>query len=195
MKKRRLATIAALATAALSMGAAPAFTQSTPTGTVSVSVAVAPPAAPCLTVDPGAIDFGTLPLHPSSAPALGQVRGINLRNCGTAAETINVSGTSASGPSGTWELDSRAIGAGGMCARGVNKYALVVAGAPVNGEDRIQTDVHPFQVTLGGGFGPHVFQPATDATPLRMVLLMPCQGSNGEGETKTMSVTFTAVVV
>src|SRR5919201_152749 len=92
--------LAAIMTAAT---AVPAFSASS--GTVAVSVTAQAPAAPCLTVAPGNVDFGTLPFStptdsgyiPSSAQ-----RDITFTNCGTAGQNLFGQASNATGPSGSW---------------------------------------------------------------------------------------------
>lgn len=184
----RWIALTAAAAAVLAVGAAPAFTAES--GSVAVTVTAEPPPAPCLTVAPGTLDFGTLPFTKPAALS-GRNFGVDLTNCGTADENLTVVGTDAAGASGSWALSS-----GGLpCDLGVDKYTLLLSKyEPGDADYRIYTPITKIAATVANPAGtPFVF-PAGTPTTARLGLLMPCQGSNGAGEAKTLSVTFTAIV-
>lgn len=189
MSRRLLAAVAALAGLALAAGAVPAFTADS--GTVAVSVTAEAAPASCLTVSPEALDYGTLPFSRAvGAGWNGGSQQLLLTNCGTANEHLVVAGTDATGPSGAWALSAT------LSCEQLNAYSLQArkqAGEP-SFQFQIMHLVTKTPSTLADAAGvPYVF--AADApTDVNLALTMPCQGSNGAGEQKSLSVTFTAVV-
>jgi hypothetical protein len=179
----------AIAAVTIATTATPAYTSDT--GNIAVSVTAQAPPAPCLTMAPGSVDFGTLPFTaPGPAVSFGQ-HDVALTNCGTTDEHVVAAGTNASGPSGTWQL----IPSADICATGVNKYQLDIYG-PVGGAGiltYLETTPKPLGRLVGGVFVTYSFPPSV-VTNAVFQLAMPCQGSNGAGETKTLTATFTAVV-
>jgi hypothetical protein len=179
-----------LAIAALAMAATAVPALSADSGTVTLSITARAPAAPCLTVAPGSADFGTLrfstPVNAGPGPAYGQAN-IAISNCGTAGQNLLGSATDASGASGTWTLTTEGVG-GSPCPN-LNRYWLDVFmfAFPVLFLNGTPTPV------LASGGGPAVLAAGT-SYPSRMEITMPCEGSNGAGETKTLTATFTAVV-
>jgi hypothetical protein len=169
--------------------AAPAFTADS--GTVAVSVTAQAPPAPCLTVTPGSVDFGTLPFstdnNASSGLSQGHSSDISFKNCGTADQNLLGSTTPAAGPGGSWTPTAYDGTSPHPCpvvdqfylALFLPNPSLYLTGTPA--------------LVLASGGAPAVY-PAGSTTLSRLDILMPCQGSNGAGETKTLTATFTAVV-
>lgn len=189
MKKRWLGTIGGLAVAALAVGAVPALTADN--GTVTVTVTAEAAAAPCLALGTTTMDFGTLAFSTPAADN-GRNQAVGLTNCGTANENITASGTNATSAAGAWALVQRPPNQV-ICSIGPNKYSLVVSWyEPGDTDYRIYTELTTTAAMLANSSGPYVFQP-TQPVPARLGMIMPCQGSNGPGETKNFSVTFTAV--
>jgi hypothetical protein len=171
---------------ALVVSDVPAFT-ATPTGTqaLSLTVTVQLPPAPCIEflTPPGtSVSFGTASFtRPQIAPT-GDIAP-KFRNCGTADEQITIEGTQATSPSTTWTLV--APGEPMFCpTTPPNKYSLAY------GKD-------------GGSFTGSVYSTPTEVYPtvapgaehtLAFLLLMPCEGSDGAGETFSFGVTLTAAV-
>jgi hypothetical protein len=194
MRKRLLAAIAALAVLGLAAGAVPAFTADN--GTVTVSVTAQAPAAPCLTVAPGTVDFGTLPFSRPGIPNISSGNAsLTTTNCGTANQNLLGSATDATGPTGPWFL-ATSTGTPNPCGQGVEgansfflRIAPLSAGAPF---DVLFLSRTPTLVPAPLG-GPAVF-PAGSSHSTQLRLYMPCEGSEGAGETKTLTATFTAVV-
>lgn len=186
MKKRWLGTIAALAVAALAVGAGPAFTQSTPTGTVAVTITAQATAAPCLTVTPGAVNFGPLPFSTSNSISQASTN-ITVGFCGTATgQNLLGSTTPATGPSGSWTpLTDGAINS----CPALNEFHLNLSSLTTFYLFMTGTPAPVLQSVAGP---PAVF-PAGDKV-FGLGIFMPCQGSNGAGDTKTLTATFTAVV-
>jgi hypothetical protein len=156
MSKRLLATITALATCILAAGAVPAFPADS--GTVAVSVTAQAPPAPCLTVTPGTVDFGTLPFSRTPNYSIGS-RDVTVNN--RPCLTINLNGF-------ILEL---------LKSGGILPLSMTGTPAPVLAWPSGTPEVFPS--------GDQIF---------RLRIFMPCQGSNGAGETKTLTATFTAVV-
>ena len=183
-----LVTTLVLAAAALAASAAPAFTADS--GSVTVNVTAQAPAAPCLTVTPETVDFGTLPFStPSGAPFT--TKNITLTSCGSAGENLLGSATNANGPSGTWVLVNPVLsgGVGPICPTTDTFYMDIFTFAFLD----LFLSGTPAPVLASDGGPPAVLSPGT-AYPSQLNLAMPCQGSNGAGESKTFTVTFMAVV-
>jgi hypothetical protein len=182
---RKLAFAATAASLAVLVGGAvPAL--SSESGAVAVSVSAEAPAAPCLTVTPASVDFGTRPFSGAS-PSLGRAD-LTFRNCGTAIENVLGSATDASSPAGTWTLVQRFGGTVSPCPTldtfNLNITVTGAGGLPFGYTPAPLRDANA-QI---GAFSPGVSYPG------QLDLTMPCQGSNGPGETKTLTATFTAVV-
>lgn len=184
--------VIALAGVAMATTAVPAYTADT--GAVAVSVTAQAPPAPCLTVTPGSVDFGTLPFSTNNVARSaggGLSEGhqdIAIANCGTAGQNLLGHTTDATGPGGAWTpmADDGTIH---PCPQ-VNRFYLELVGFTVS--TLVMTGNTAAVGTSNGG-PPAVF-PAGSRHDFRLELLMPCQGSNGAGETKTLTATFTAVV-
>lgn len=186
MRKHLVGTLV-IAALALAASAAPAFTADN--GTVTVSITARAPAAPCLTVTPGAVDFGTLPFSANAGSGLSEGEAnITANNCGTAGQNLLGSTTNATGPGGSW-TPTAYNGTIDPCAA-LNRFYLSIFGFTTPAMYMTGTAA-PVLASLGGP--PAVF-PAGDAKVFRLTITMPCQGSNGAGETKTLSATFTATV-
>ena len=181
--------LTAVAATLLAIGAAPAFTADS--GTVAVTVTAQAPPAPCLTVTPGTVDFGTLPFSKDAGAGLSSGdANITVTNCGTVGQNLLGATTNATGPSGAWTP--------------VNYYDTPTID-PCTAPDR-------FYLSLFGFTTPALFLTGTPravtttllgSTPVvfptgdkvfRLTLTMPCTGSNGAGEQKALTTTFTAVV-
>lgn len=201
MRTRLLAAVVALAGLLLAAGAVPAFTADS--GTVNVTVAAEPPPAPCLLVSPGGVDFGTNPYSRPGARsnAYGDAP-VRTESCSTAPQNVSVVGTDASGASGSWELGYWATDAppqGNPCdaSRG-NLYFLGTNGS--SGDPSLIRDSIAKTPRLLSDYDannqviPGVWQPGGVAN-IQLEITMPCQGSNGAGEQKSLSISLTAIVV
>ena len=190
MSKRLLILIAALAGLVLAAGAAPAVTADSDTGTVDVSITTQEPAAPCMTVTPGSVDFGTLQFSASNTTSQATAD-ITLAFCGTATgQNLLGATTPAIGSSGSW-TPRNDDGLIQPCVES-NQFYLSLNGFNANPQTRsIYMTGTPAPVLTFSG-GPAVF--STGAQPFRLIVIMPCQGSNGAGETKKLTATFTAVL-
>ena len=187
MKKRWLGTIAALTVAVLAASAVPAFTADT--GTIAVSIKAQAPAAPCLAVTPNSVDFGTHPFSTSNAAISQGDTDITIDFCGTApGQNLIVSTTPATGPSGSWTPLSYYPELTIHPCPDANKFYLSLF-LPFPAHYLTET---PSAVLASIGGPPKVFP--VGAITSRLSFLMPCQGSNGAGETKTLTATLTAVV-
>jgi hypothetical protein len=187
--RKHLVGALVLATVAVAASAAPAFTADN--GTVTVTVTAQAPAAPCLTVSPGSVNFGTLPF--SANNGAGLVSGdsdITITNCGTVGQNLYGATTDATGPSGAWSPTGHDDLTGTIApCPDTNHFYLSIFGftTPAMYMTGTPTPVH---ASLGG---PNAVFPVGDKV-FRLSIVMPCQGSNGAGETKSLSTTFTAVV-
>lgn len=149
--------------------------------TVDVTVTVA---APCITVGPESIDYGT---HEFSGPGEFDPAGtavISYQNCGGLPEVVYGRATDAIGLAAQWNLGNFFPD----CVNGpVNEFALSLVRPPgpqlgyrhfyLGEVDRATDESLP-----AGGLG---FYPA-------LWLYMPCAGSDGVNEQMSMQVTFTA---
>ncbi len=183
MKMRLLGTIAALALAALAVGAVPAFTADT--GTINVSITASAPAGPCLEITGTDVGFGTLPFSTSSQTGFGYGN-VNpqFRNCATVDEQIAIEGSDATGPSATWALAPGLSNCGGSSPP-LDEYHLtyVLDGGGTQSITKAKT-------TLLSSATPA----ANPDHELVLRLITPCAGSNGAGQTFTASVVLTATV-
>ena len=170
-----------LAGAALLASAAPAFTADS--GTVAVTVTAGAPVSPCIefATPPGtAVSFGTLAFSRPNAPSSsrGNVTP-TYRNCSTAAERVVINGTDATSAGAVWALETSQPTCNATSPR--NQYLI-----------RYFHDQDPLQAlaktatTLAQSAAP-----GADHT-LTLELIMPCEGSDGAGETFSASILLTA---
>jgi hypothetical protein len=184
MTKRWIAATGAFVVAALSLGAVPAFTADT--GTITVTITAQAPAAACieLATPPGAsVSFGTRPFSRSNqtSTARGDVTP-RFRNCGTTDANIAISGTDATGASAAWTLDP---GFDYTCAASAARNTYLIAyfldSDPVRFLGKSPTSL------LAGA------DPGVDHD-LVLDWFMPCEGSDGAGQTFSASILLTATV-
>ena len=192
MRKRLLFTVAALAVAGLAAGAVPAFTADS--GSVTVTITAQPAATPCITVAPTTLDFGTLAFSTAGTLSRRFIGGTGVSptatNCGTADQTMTITGSNANSTSGSWTITGAADGTN-PCPT-LNQFNLTGhREADANQEIRLTTS--PVLVRAVGGIGPYVQGPGLSDN-FGFTLNMPCQGSNGAGEQKTLTVTLTAAI-
>ena len=192
MKKRWLATIAALAAAALVLTAVPAFTADT--GTVAVTVTAQAAATPCITVVPTTLDFGTLAFSTAGVLSRRFIGGAGVSptvtNCGTADQFMTLATTNATGTSGSWTPTGAADGTNPCPA--VNTFNIT-GHREADANQGIRLTGSPALVPAVGGIGPYLQGPGVSDN-FGFTLNMPCQGSNGAGEQKSLTLTFTAAV-
>jgi hypothetical protein len=191
MRRRLLAAAVAFGGLALAAGAVPAFTEES--GTVTMKITAAPPAAPCVLVSPNSLDFGTLPFSNSTAISFAS-RTLTIRSCatGTTKEKVVVAGTDAVGPSGArWILPT----SGARIGCPVDVYTMLLllgSGPPFTVIEAIETS--PKDIVNRSTLTAYEWSP-DQSQDFELRVEMPCEGSNGAGETKSLSVTLTAVVV
>lgn len=190
-----------LAAAAFAAGAVPAF--SADSGAVNLTITAEAPPAPCLLVSPAGIDFGTQPFSKPGVRNQGYgATPARTESCSTAPQNVSVVGTDATGPSGNWELAFWATEApanGNPCESARrNIYFLGTNGS--SGDTTLVRDAITKTPRLLSDYDasntiiPGVWQPGGVAN-IQLELIMPCEGSNGAGEQKSLSITFTAIVV
>jgi hypothetical protein len=191
MRRPLLFTVAAIAAAGLAAGAVPAFTADT--GSVTVTITAEPAAQPCITVGPSTMDFGTLPFSTAGAlssrfiPPLGGTP-TTVTSCGTAGQHLTLTGSDATGTTGSWTISGDARGTNQCPA--VNRFNLT-GHRELDANQGIHLSTSPRLVLAPGGVGPYVLG-AGGSDNFGFTIDMPCQGSNGAGEQKSMTVTFTA---
>jgi hypothetical protein len=90
----------------------PALTADTSSVAVSIT---AQEVAPCLTVTPEALDFGTVPYSGADGHTDSRaLADITINNCGTAVQNLLAATSDAVGPSGSW-APSALTGPGHPC--------------------------------------------------------------------------------
>lgn len=192
MRRRFLFAVAAVAAAALAAGAVPAFTADT--GSVTVTITAQPAATPCITVAPPTMDFQTMAFSTAGALSTRFVGGSGtsptVANCGTADQFLTITGSDASGTSGSWAISGAARGTN-PCPT-VNSFNLT-GHREADANQNILLTTSPVLVRAVGGVGPYVQGPGVSDN-FGFTIDMPCQGSNGAGEQKTLNVTFTAAI-
>jgi hypothetical protein len=153
---------------ALGLSALPAF--SADSGALNMTVAVA---SPCLTVAPDSGTFGPKSFSASAeAPATTDLdTRPTVTNCSQTSEALFVRATDALGSGGaSWTLtDPQSIG--------VNHYALKSGSQALDSRDA--------PVTSGPLAAGDLIRPV-------VLLYMPTAGSDGSGQTMSMSLTYTA---
>lgn len=187
LRTRKLAAaIWILGLAALAAGAAPALTADS--GTLVATVSVPAPPAPCITLSDATHDYGVMPF---STPTAVSSRGfaLILNNCGAAANVL-ASATNASGPSGSWTLFAWPTFVGNNCPT-TNTFSLLWGISDANFQSFSLSGTPRMGTSTSGT--PWVV-PAGQVAVSNLGLFMPCQGSNGAGESKTFTALFTAVV-
>ena len=185
--RRLIALVGSLIAVGLSATVVPAFTADS--GTVAVSVTAQAPPAPCLTVTPGTVDFGTLPFSTIALMSVGPSN-ITVSNCGTAGQNLLAATTDATGPSGSWTPIAFS-GVPPEPCQTLNLNGFYLELLKVGGDPPLYMTGTPAPVRAQNGT-PDVF-PAGDQV-FRLSIFMPCVGSNGAGERKSLTATFTAVV-
>ena len=173
MKKIAVVIVAAIASVCI-VAATPslALDSGTITGTVI-------PAAPCLTVDTSAVDFGALPFSDHDHTSVSRLSPIGVTNCYGGDESLLASGTDAhsSTSSATWALKAAA-------ACDTNQFSLTLDLDGVVNQILLHATTATSLGRIGGGPG-HTLSP---------VLVMPCTGSSGAGEHMNFSYIVTAVL-
>lgn len=183
---RSLIILGATLVLALCATAVPAFTADT--GDIDVTITAQAPPAPCLVVSPGSVDFGTRPFSASDRALSEASADITFTNCGTVGQNLLAATSNATGTSGIWEpID----------------YEQTLTIDPCVAPNRFYLSIfipNPAQYLIGlprfvrsPRGGPPMVYPVGD-TVSRLTFTMPCQGSNGAGETKSLNAFFTAVV-
>ena len=173
---RRIALTAVVAALWAIPGATTFASQAGVNATVTV-------AAPCITVTPASVDFGTLGFSPDNAAPAAGYQSISYTNCGGASEQILGRGTDALGAGGspTWTLDPKD---GEICpGRGLNNYRLGV-----------QSTLQPTLIVAFTTTDQAIETVAASATGAinRLYINMPCAGSSGAGNTMSFQAYFTA---
>lgn len=193
MRTRLVLATAALALAALAGGAGPALTSDN--GTVAVTITAEGQATPCITVAPTTLDFGTLGF---SSPGVLSTRFVGqdgvtptVTNCGTVGQEIFLAASDATGPSGSWTPAGQAVNTNPCPA--IDTFNLSANRDGVSQSFFARLSGSPVPALADNGQGSYV-QPTGAADVFGFQLDMPCQGSNGAGEQKSLTVTFTAVI-
>ena len=185
--KRFVLLTTVVASAALTLGAAPALPAET--GSIVATVAVPAPSAPCLTLNGGAVDFGTASFSDPAAPSTPSKAGtpaIRVTSCTTAPETIFAAVSDASiSTGGSWDVAS--VTRSNTCTFGLNTYMADWTNRA--GSGRIY---NPLPNGSFGGFGlPLAAGQGDDVT---FSIQMPCRGSVGAGGTASMTFSMLAVL-
>lgn len=148
-------------------------------GTVNATVVAAPP--PCITLDRTNVDFGTLSFV--TAPGISGVQTVAVTNCagGGFDESLLVSATDATTAIGSpvWSLQPTVD----PCTAGIDVFGLGVQNLGGGGT-----------AAESGLFNPVGSVPAAGAASVDLELTMPCQGSNGQGESFGFDVNFLVTI-
>jgi hypothetical protein len=148
-------------------------------GSINAEVDVA---APCIVVDPGTLDFGTLPFSSNDVlPSIGAA-GFSYLNCSSGAEIVFARGSDATGGGGavTWTLDGTPSMPAYCPSAGLNTYVLGFSSS--GGTHYLTTTQQQIETVPGNAYG----------TNGDMGLVMPCVGSDGLGTTMSLQILFTA---
>ena len=174
---RRILTLALAAAIAATASTAKALAASGATVNAKVTVA-----APCLTVSPAALDFGTFrfPTSPTDVSGGNASQQTILTNCGSGPESVFARATDAHSTTSAaaWQLIAISPWAQGA---GPNMYnlALLEFGRPF-----------AFWLTTTDALWGTVAGSATST--ISTSITMPRAGSDGAGETMTMQIVYTA---
>lgn len=168
-----VASLWLLATAAPSIGA--------DNGTVNATVSTP---APCMTLDQTGIDFGIAPFSPAGVNnELGA--GVVVTNCAGAVvdETLWIDATDANSTSSSalWTLIAPLNWSNPICPN-LNQFHL-------------QAQTPGLTYSVGAG----AFQalepiPGAGSLPVDLTVRMPCEGSDGQGETMTFDINFLVTI-
>ena len=153
--------------------AGPALAQDN--ATVSAHITVD---APCLTVNTTTADFGHAPFSTGIAQTRTAI--VNYSSCSSVTERVFAHATDAAQSDGpaTWQL----VSATAECqALGLNHYKVSLLQADNTAVGLQTTDTY-VQDVPGNGSSDYP----------RVVLTMPCSGSDGAGVTMDFSITYTA---
>ena len=177
MKRRHIWCV--LTVAALALGASAMPVLAADNGTVNARVVAG--GAACLTVSSD-VDFGTAQFQPvGSGSVVAGAPSIIVTSCATANQAILARGTDATGTQATWNLTTTTICSAILAQP--NQYNLGL---------RLQGSTDTFLSTTNASISSSLGAGASlTRTP---VMRMPCTGSNGTGQTMTMSYVFTATL-
>jgi hypothetical protein len=182
--KKTLATIGgaiALTAGSLALTAGPSF--GADNGTITAGVGVRPSERPCLTVLTPSVSFGTnIALTPPGTTGIAAfARNLGIQNCGAAASRIFARASNLTDdplrPTATWTLKPGPS----VCTVNEATVGLIVGG---NASIVLSTsDITAFN-SLGAGASP----------TLDALVVLPCDGSAGDGKLMSTTLTFTAVL-
>lgn len=148
-------------------------------GTVPATVTV--PAAVCVTVDTTPISYGTLPFSPDGSASVSNRSVGGVTSCSTVNQDLAVAGANATGNLGaSWDL----VAAGSCPGMGIDKFKHV-----------IQDPDSSFLGLTTTGQILTLLSPSEVIGSLTTDFIMPCQGSEGAGQTMSTSIIFTATIV
>jgi hypothetical protein len=179
-----------LAAALVALAASPvgAADNGSVTGTVTVAQGGA-----CLVVGASTVDFGTNPFSSltTGSPVYegtydgGSSNRLQLQNCGAVDETVLVRGTNATSASSstTWTLTPY-----GPCSMPPNYYGLFAVWDTTSGTDNINISTGDAELSSGA-------IPAGGSLSSGNWIMMPCEGSDGAGESFELAIYYTAVTV
>ena len=171
-------------TAVAAVAVGPASVSAADQGAVDASVEVQNPAA-CILLEGTVIDFGiekfstpsqTEQSEPSTPTVVTNCSGANAELVARSTKATNEAGTAEWTP---WSNPT-------PCNAGPNAFAHGVIVGVANGAVLTETNQSVIQNTS-------VF-PDGQQLPYKHVLVMPCTGSDGDGETMSWTVTFTAIL-
>lgn len=160
----------------LALGATPLLAADS--GGVDAQVTISPAAA-CIELSTGSVDFGTLAL---GAENQNGTPGITITNCGDADASLMASGTDAAGTAAAWTLvDSAATCADSL---GLDNYHLGLAEADGAAIATLSTENKEVGTLNAAGSSDHVARISTA-----------CPGSSGAGKVMSMQINYLATTI
>jgi hypothetical protein len=180
--KRIAAAVVLLAAAAVAALAPPA--QSADTGQVIATVSIPNGPTPCIQLAGSGVDFGSHGFTDPSAPDTPEYPAtpdVGLTSCSSAPQNLLFSSTAATGPGGSWTPANSFPH--NVCTLGPNVFEPAVT-APGLGTTLFTGNPNAYF----SGFAPSQHEDLT------FLILMPCQGSSGTGETFSMTFTVAGMV-
>jgi hypothetical protein len=147
-------------------------------GTVNATVSTP---SPCMTLDRTSVDFGILPFV--TGYEVSGVQGVDVTNCagGGIDETLLVSATDAASTTSAtvWSLSDGPD----PCLEGIDIFRLAAANSGGGGAS-LRPGIHKEVGSV----------PAAAPATIDLSLTMPCEASNGQGETFGFDVTFLVAI-
>ena len=186
MRKYLISTLTIVVVAAAAT-AVPAFTADS--GTVTATVTAQAPPAPCITLSRSTVDFGTLPFSDpavSPTPLHTASPAVRVTSCSTAAENVfGAVSDAAIASGGSWDVTDR--NDSNTCDVGLNSSKP--------GWNHPNISGRLYNPRPDGSFAPQppLALAASAGADVTYWIQMPCRGSDGAGQTASMTFHLLAV--